>query len=157
MKAFEEEWMIDRFAQLGNALHGRLLVDRMWVCDTLENTLDFLPEGEYWLAVRSVGEDDDKERMLVIDPEGRFPLAKLKEAVLPVMMRSNGPWGLTGGNVSLGICDHLGYIVHCETYHEMVFRRLATELGGWGMVRLVIGSLHGVVAYGETVPPINLG
>ena len=127
---FEEEWMIDRFAQLGNALHGRLLVDRMWVCDTLENT-----------------RDEECERMLVIDAEGKFDRDKLKQAALPVMMRSNGPWGLKGGNVSLGICKHLGYIVHCDTYHEMVFHRLLKRLGGRGKVKLVIGSRHGVVAY----------
>ena len=144
-KEFEEEWMIDRFAQLGNALHGRLLVDKMWVCDTLENTFDFLPEGEYMLAVRKVGGDD--ERMLVIDAEGKFAKDKLKKCSLPVMMRCNGPWGLHGGNVGLGICDHLGYIVHCETYHDMVFHRLAKSLGGRGRVKLIIGSRKGVVAY----------
>ena len=147
-KEIEEEWMIDRFAQLGNALHGRLLVDRMWVCDTLENTLDFLPEGEYMLAVRKVGGEDECERMLVIDAEGKFDRDKLKEAALPVMKCCNGPWGLHGGNVSLGICDHLGYIVHCETYHEMVFHRLLKSLGGRGKVKLVIGSRNGVVAHG---------
>lgn len=145
-KEFEEVWMIDRFAQLGNALHGRLLVDRMWVCDTLENGFDFLPEGEYWLAVRKVGADGI--RMLVMDAEGKFDLDKLKGEKLPVMKCCNGPWGLHVGSVSLGICDHLGYIIHCETYHEMVFHRLLKSLGGRGKAKLVVGSRNGVVAYG---------
>lgn len=146
MKEWEEEWMIDRFAQLGDALHGRLLVDRMWVCDTLENAFEALPEGEYWLASRKCGSDG--ERMLVIDAEGKFPFAKRKELSLPVMMCSNGPLGLHDGNVSLGRCDHLGYIVHCETFHDMVLHRLTLSLGAFGKVKLRIGSQNGVVAYG---------
>lgn len=132
------ELMIDRFAQLGNALHGRFWIDGQWVCDSLENADDCISEGEYSLAVRRVesegcrrilvGSDDMFDRRKMKD-DGLFDRRKAREVTLPMFRSSNGTWGLHGGDISLGCCEHLGYILRCEPQLELLLWRLAKSQG----------------------------
>lgn len=130
------EMKIKRFARLGNALHGHLTIDGMWVCDTLENADTCLAGGKYQLAIKRV--ESEGCRMMVIDAKGRFAADRLKDGRLPMVKSSNGAWGLSGGNISVGCCEHLGYIVRCEMHHALLFDRLRKCLGRKGRAQLWI-------------------
>ena len=47
------EIVIDRFGSYHHAVSGRLLIDGQHVCDTLEEDVHCLPEGEYALQRNS--------------------------------------------------------------------------------------------------------
>ena len=47
------EIVIDRFGSYHHAVSGRLLIDGQHVCDTLEEDVHCLPEGEYVLQRNS--------------------------------------------------------------------------------------------------------
>lgn len=77
--------VILRWMTFGMALHGKLLWDGQYICDTLENADACLPVGEYEL--RSWQE---------------------------WFVASNGPYALPNGEIAVGTFRHLGFLVHTQ-------------------------------------------
>lgn len=121
------ELKIDRFAQIGNSLHGRFWVDGQWVCDSLENAEGCLSDGEYSLAVKRVKAEGC--RCILVDATGKFERKQVSEGTLPIFKNSNGIWNLNGGDISLGECEHLGYILRCNVHLDILFWRLLKNQG----------------------------
>ncbi len=88
------EIVILRHFRLGKALHGRLLWDGQYICDTLENADTCLPVGEY-------------------------ELRSWRDWFVP----SNGPYALSCGKIAVGTCRHFGFLVRTqESYMPLVDR-----------------------------------
>lgn len=76
------EIVIMRHTRLGKAVHGWLLLDGQYICDTLEN-------GDHCL------------------PRGKYELRSWRDWFVP----SNGPYALPSGKIAVGTCRHFGFLV----------------------------------------------
>lgn len=84
-----------RFARCGKAVSGRLYIHGAHVCDTLENADACLSVGEHEIA--------DPRHWIVA---------------------SNGPYRLSAGQIAVGECRHLGFLVHCSDTCDSLQARL---------------------------------
>lgn len=129
------ELVIERFATCRSALHGRLWVDGQHVCDTLEYEPRALQPGSYTVSLQHV-ESEGRKMMVVSDKPYLFPW---EVAEKPPMFRvSNGPFTLRGGDISVGECHHLGYILHCAEILDTLFLRVRMSISRGTEVRLLI-------------------
>lgn len=105
------EIVVKRFARLGKALHGRLWIAGEHVCDTLENADRCLPPGVYRL-VRTNGGGNGGCTV----EEGGTPSV--------VLVAANGPFCLGKGEVAIGECHYLGFLIHCQDCYVPLMERV---------------------------------
>ena len=117
------EMVIKRFARCGRALHGRLLIDGEHVCDTLENAVGCLPPGRYLVRTsvrrRAVG------ALCATSPFVRF-------------VASNGPCRLGEGDIALGECRYLGFLIHTQENRVPVIDRVRKATSRHKTVTVII-------------------
>ena len=121
--------MIERFATYRSAIHGRLWIDGQYVCDTLENEPCCLQEGSYPLVIKFV--ESEHRKMMVVEKENSSAIIKC----------SNGPFLLLGGSISVGVCYHLGYILHCARTFDLLFLRVRMCLRRGGEASLEVKGI----------------
>lgn len=121
--------MIERFATYRSAIHGRLWIDGQYVCDTLENEPCCLQEGSYPLVIKFV--ESEHRKMMVVEKENSSAIIKC----------SNGPFLLLGGSISVGVCYHLGYILHCAHTFDLLFLRVRMCLRRGGSASLEVKGI----------------
>ena len=91
--------VILRWMTLGMALHGKLLWDGQYICDTLENADACLPVGQYEL-----------------------------HSWQNWFVASNGPYALPNGKIAVGTCRYLGFLVHTQESLAPLVDRLRKAL-----------------------------
>ena len=124
------EIAIERFGSYHHAVSGRLLIDGQHVCDTLEEDVHCLPEGEYALqrnsklalpyyirvadadsGVNSVGDSGVDSH---VDSRVSFS-------------RGNGIHGWRNHCIIVGECLHLGFLIHSEECYELLIARIRMQ------------------------------
>ena len=103
------EIVVRRFARYYKAVHGRLSICGEHVCDTLESSDNCLPPGTYPLRGETV--KGVRRRCLTLGEQAR-------------LLACNGPFTLEGGQISVGECRHLGFLIHCREYFEPLLERV---------------------------------
>ena len=132
--------MIERFATYRSAIHGRLWIDGQYVCDTLENEPCCLQEGSYPLVIKFV--ESEHRKMMVVEKEKKGKEKKNeKENSSAIIKCSNGPFLLLGGSISVGVCYHLGYILHCARTFDLLFLRVRMCLRRGGSASLEVKGI----------------
>ena len=138
--------MIERFATYRSAIHGRLWIDGQYVCDTLENEPCCLQEGSYPLVIKFV--ESEHRKMMVVEKEKKGRVNEKgnekvneKENSSAIIKCSNGPFMLLGGSISVGVCYHLGYILHCAHTFDLLFLRVRMYLRRGGEASLEVKGI----------------
>ena len=103
------EIVVRRFARYHKAVHGRLSICGEHVCDTLESSDNCLPPGTYPLRIEAV--KGVRRKCLMLGEQAR-------------LLACNGPFTLEGGQISIGECHHLGFLIHCREYFEPLLERV---------------------------------
>ena len=101
--------VILRWMTLDMALHGKLLWDGQYICDTLENVDACLPIGQYELR-----------------------------SWQDWFVASNGPYALPNGEIAVGTCRHLGFLVHTQESLVVLADRLRKALSRQHRVTVTI-------------------
>lgn len=112
------EIIIKRFAVCGMALHGRLFINGEHVCDTLESARHHLPLGNY--AIEKKGGEKKKGKDGI-----RF-------------VCRNGPFSLHLGEIAVGECHYLGFLIRCDEYYVPLMARIRMALNRHQNVTVII-------------------
>ena len=108
------EIVIDRFGSYHHAVSGRLLIDGQHVCDTLEEDMHCLPEGEYALQRNSKLALPYYIRLSDADSHVAFS-------------KGNGIHGWRNHCIIVGECLHLGFLIHSEECYDLLIARIRMQ------------------------------
>lgn len=110
------EIKIIRFGRYHHAVSGRLLIDGQHVCDTLEQDIGSLPEGEYVMCRNKAsalpyyiysGKEEDRKVFLSM---------------------GNGIHGWRHRCIIVGECLHLGFLIRSQEHYDQLLPRLRMQL-----------------------------
>lgn len=128
------EIAIERFGSYHHAVSGRLLIDGQHVCDTLEEDVHCLPEGEYALQRNSKLALPYYIRMADADSavesggdSGCDSGAASRVASRVSFSRGNGIHGWRNHCIIVGECLHLGFLIHSEECYELLIARIRMQ------------------------------
>ena len=128
------EIAIERFGSYHHAVSGRLLIDGQHVCDTLEEDVHCLPEGEYALQRNSKLALPYYIRVADAD----FGVDSVVDSVVDSHVdshvgsrvsfsRGNGIHGWRNHCIIVGECLHLGFLIHSEECYELLIARIRMQ------------------------------
>lgn len=124
------EIVIDRFGSYHHAVSGRLLIDGQHVCDTLEEDVHCLPEGEYALQRNSKLALPYYIRVADAD----FGVASHVDSRVDTHIdsrvsfsRGNGIHGWRNHCIIVGECLHLGFLIHSEECYDLLIARIRMQ------------------------------
>ena len=124
------EIAIERFGSYHHAVSGRLLIDGQHVCDTLEEDVHCLPEGEYALQRNSKLALPYYIRMADADSAVESGIASGCDsgaASRVSFSRGNGIHGWRNHCIIVGECLHLGFLIHSEECYELLIARIRMQ------------------------------
>ena len=124
------EIAIERFGSYHHAVSGRLLIDGQHVCDTLEEDVLCLPEGEYALQRNSKLALPYYIRMADADSAVESGIASGCDsgaASRVSFSRGNGIHGWRNHCIIVGECLHLGFLIHSEECYELLIARIRMQ------------------------------
>jgi hypothetical protein len=132
------EIVIDRFGSYHHAVSGRLLIDGQHVCDTLEEDVHCLPEGEYALQRNSKLALPYYIRLAdaVSIRQADAVSIRQADAVSGVdsrvdsrvsFSRGNGIHGWRNHCIIVGECLHLGFLIHSEECYDLLIARIRMQ------------------------------
>ena len=116
------EIVIERFGSYHHAVSGRLLIDGQHVCDTLEEDVHCLPEGEYALQRNSKLALPYYIRLADVDSGVD---SRVDSRVS--FSRGNGIHGWRNHCIIVGECLHLGFLIHSEAYYDLLIARIRMQ------------------------------
>ena len=124
------EIAIERFGSYHHAVSGRLLIDGQHVCDTLEEDVHCLPEGEYALQRNSKlalpyyirVADADSGVDSHVDTHGDTHIDSRVS-----FSRGNGIHGWRNHCIIGGECLHLGFLIHSEACYDLLIARIRMQ------------------------------
>ena len=124
------EIAIERFGSYHHAVSGRLLIDGQHVCDTLEEDVHCLPEGEYALQRNSKlalpyyirVADADSGVDSHVDTHGDTHIDSRVS-----FSRGNGIHGWRNHCIIVGECLHLGFLIHSEACYDLLIARIRMQ------------------------------
>ena len=158
---------IQRTLTKGENIHGRLTIDGIHICDTLENSNGAIPAGVYPLHLIKCKQYSRK--MPVLNPEapcslckkslnsplgptGRLPkqepssLNSVLPCYCPMLKPGNGVCGRLDGSILVGQRNCLGSLVHPKDAFDSLYERIRKSISRGHEVILVIkdipSSLH---------------
>ena len=117
------EMVIQRFARYKKSVHGLLRIDGETVCHTLENADNCLPPGRYCMEMKHL--EGFRRRQAVVSGQAS-------------LVARNGAYGLENGQISIGECRHLGYLIRCACYLEPLLERIRMALRRGRKISVVI-------------------
>ena len=121
------EIVIDRFGSYHHAVSGRLLIDGQHVCDTLEEDVHCLPEGEYALQRNSKLALPYYIRLADADSGGDTHVDSRAASHIDSRVsfsRGNGIHGWRNHCILVGECLHLGVLIHSEESYDLLIARI---------------------------------
>lgn len=124
------EIVIDRFGSYHHAVSGRLLIDGQHVCDTLEEDVHCLPEGEYALQRNSKLALPYYIRLADADSGGDTHVDSRAASHIDSRVsfsRGNGIHGWRNHCIIVGECLHLGFLIHSEECYELLIARIRMQ------------------------------
>lgn len=124
------EIVIDRFGSYHHAVSGRLLIDGQHVCDTLEEDVHCLPEGEYALQRNSKLALPYYIRLADADSGGDTHVDSRAASHIDSRVsfsRGNGIHGWRNHCIIVGECLHLGFLIHSEACYELLIARIRMQ------------------------------
>ena len=124
------EIVIERFGSYHHAVSGRLLVDGQHVCDTLEEDVHCLPEGEYALQRNSKLALPYYIRLADADSGGDTHVDSRAASHIDSRVsfsRGNGIHGWRNHCIIVGECLHLGFLIHSEECYELLIARIRMQ------------------------------
>ena len=124
------EIVIERFGSYHHAVSGRLLIDGQHVCDTLEEDVHCLPEGEYALQRNSKLALPYYIRLADADSGGDTHVDSRAASHIDSRVsfsRGNGIHGWRNHCIIVGECLHLGFLIHSEECYELLIARIRMQ------------------------------
>ena len=124
------EIVIDRFGSYHHAVSGRLLIDGQHVCDTLEEDVHCLPEGEYALQRNSKLALPYYIRLADADSGGDTHVDSRAASHIDSRVsfsRGNGIHGWRNHCIIVGECLHLGFLIHSEACYDLLIARIRMQ------------------------------
>ena len=124
------EIVIDRFGSYHHAVSGRLLIDGQHVCDTLEEDVHCLPEGEYALQRNSKLALPYYIRLADVDFRANSGVASGVNSRVDSRVsfsRGNGIHGWRNHCIIVGECLHLGFLIHSEACYDLLIARIRMQ------------------------------
>ena len=124
------EIAIERFGSYHHAVSGRLLIDGQHVCDTLEEDVHCLPEGEYALQRNSKLALPYYIRLADADSGGDTHVDSRAASHIDSRVsfsRGNGIHGWRNHCIIVGECLHLGFLIHSEECYELLIARIRMQ------------------------------
>ena len=124
------EIAIERFGSYHHAVSGRLLIDGQHVCDTLEEDVHCLPEGEYALQRNSKLALPYYIRLADADSGGDTHVDSRAASHVDSCVsfsRGNGIHGWRNHCIIVGECLHLGFLIHSEECYDLLIARIRMQ------------------------------
>ena len=124
------EIAIERFGSYHHAVSGRLLIDGQHVCDTLEEDVHCLPEGEYALQRNSKLALPYYIRMADADSGVASPVDSHVDSHVDSRVSFSRGNGIHGGRnhcIIVGECLHLGFLIHSEENYDLLIARIRMQ------------------------------
>ena len=124
------EIAIERFGSYHHAVSGRLLIDGQHVCDTLEEDVHCLPEGECALQRNSKLALPYYIRLADADSGGDTHVDSRAASHIDSRVsfsRGNGIHGWRNHCIIVGECLHLGFLIHSEECYELLIARIRMQ------------------------------
>lgn len=120
------EIVITRFACYHQAMSGRLYVNGDHVCDTLENVEHCLPTGTYSVSIKRC--QRLRRKMIFVGEDA-------------IISAGNGAYGCKMGEILVGECRHLGFLIHTNEYFMPLYDRIRKTLARGHEVSVVIENV----------------
>ena len=137
--------IIQRERTRGEYIHGRLMIEGMRVCDTLENANALVPAGEYVITLLKCKQYSRK--MPCLNPNAPCDLCpKLKFVCMnstlscycPQIKPGNGVHNRMDGSILVGQYNCLNSLIHPKTTFDPLYERIRKAISRGTVVTLTV-------------------
>ena len=146
--------LIKRNLAEGEVTEGKLYIDDIFICDTLENTHSCLPAGSYTISIMKCKQH--RRNVICVESLGdevtqndKCHKCKLKELVFnntvmpqfyPQIKVGNGVYGRHDGSIIVGTLAAPGCIVSPRSAFDLIFERIRKNIERGKCVSLKIND-----------------
>ena len=140
--------IIRRTMTHGEYTHGRLSIDGLRVCDTLENANGQVPSGVYTIRLAKCKQYTRK--MLLLNPDAPCDLCKkslnsnpsslnlVLPCYCPMLKPGNGVHNRLDGSILIGRYNCLGSLIHPKASFDLLYERIRKSISRGNQVLLKI-------------------
>ena len=154
--------ILQRERTRGEYIHGRLMIEGMRVCDTLENANGAVPAGLYPITLAKCKQYSRKMPLLNPHPPcSQCPKLSFvcNNSVLPcycpMLKPGNGVHDRFDGSIVVGTYNCLNSLLHPKTTFDPLYERIRKSISRGNQVMLSIKDpLHGELV--ESTPPAQV-
>ena len=141
--------VVTRTLERGEITEGHLTIDGITVCQTLENTLSGLPEGQYDVTLklckqysRKVIMVDDKHHCRTCPKQELVCSNTSRPIICPMIKAGNGIIGRHDGSILVGSKSALGLLIHPKVTFNALYDRIRMNLQRGNTVTLQIKNVQ---------------
>lgn len=137
--------IITRTLEKGEITEGHLTIDGITVCQTLENSISGLPEGQYEVTITRCKQY--MRKMILVDdkqlcdtcPKQEFTYSNTRRPIIcPMIKAGNGIHGRHDGSILVGTKTALGLLVHPRAAFDALYDRIRMNIQRGNQVTLQI-------------------